>query len=94
MAQHESWKKRAEHAREPESFWDGKQQQLESLRAAPEMTTRLVKRRVCATGCTGEERAAKRRERGTSEERGIKRHFEQWDAMESASKKQCTEPQA
>jgi hypothetical protein len=80
-------------AREPESFWAEKQQQLKELLERPEMTTIVTRKRVCASGCTGDQRAEKR---VTPEQRGVKRHFEQWDAMESSLKKQCVsaEPQA
>ena len=54
------WKKRADYAREPESFWEAKQQQLESLRKTPELTTQVVNLRVCAGGCSGEQRSDKR----------------------------------
>ena len=58
--QQDDWKKYAALAREPESFWDAKQQQLESLQETPERTTESVKLRVCASGCTGTQRADKR----------------------------------
>jgi hypothetical protein len=87
---HRQW---TELAREPESFWAEKKQQLKELLETPEKTTVIKRMRVCAAGCTGDERAVKR---VTPEQRGIKRHFEQWDAMESSLKKQCVsaEPQA
>ena len=84
--QSDDWKKRAQYAREPESFWEAKQQQLESLRETPESTTESVKLRVCASGCTGEARSAVR---VTEEQRGVKRHFEVWADLESRSKKHC-----
>ena len=61
MQQDEAWKKSAAYAREPESFWSAKQEQLEILRETPERTTEYVKLRVCAAGCTGDQRAEKRR---------------------------------
>jgi len=54
---HRQW---IELAREPEFFWAEKQQQLKELLEMPEKTTIVKRRRVCAAGCTGDQRAEKR----------------------------------
>jgi hypothetical protein len=64
---HQQW---TQLAREPTSFWTEKQQQLKELLERPEMTTIVTRKRVCVTlGCSGEERAAKRRRDADQQER-------------------------
>ena len=45
----------------PEGWWKLQQARLEELKEKPEKTVLVERKRTCAAGCTGEERAAKRR---------------------------------
>ena len=70
-----------ELAREPESFWAEKQAQLKELLELPEKTTVVKRRRVCAAGCTGDQRADKRSQDAE------KRHREMVEGLDVGAKR-------
>ena len=72
-------------AREPESFWAEKQQQLKELLEMPEKTTIVRRKRVCTGGCSGEQRSDKRSRDADQ------RHREMVEGLDVGAKRRRTE---